>query len=159
MEIVNVPVPVDRLQEVYAVLGRPKAQPQVDPTKDSNASGQLPLEDASAEDTPHTETPAPWTKAALHALWHGYEDGNAVRNALSYLADHPEEWIPSDELLDGIGLTDGKALGGALGALQRRSRNSFKRESPIEGRYIAGTKHYWLSDDFAEAIRDARERR
>lgn len=104
-EYVQVPVPVDRLQEVYEVLGRaPRA---AGPAQAATTNG--------------------WTDALLTRAYN--ESPAAMKGVLDFLAAHPEEVIRSDQVARAIDHTN-PGLAGVLGAFGRRHRNRYSMESP-----------------------------
>lgn len=112
-EIVNVPVPVDRLQEVYKVLAR---RPGAD------AEGQAGAREQELE-------PEPWDFEALRGFWEGSD--RRAKELLAYLAARPDENVYIRELRSALDIEEGRGIGGVIGALQRRSRNHFHRDMPF----------------------------
>jgi hypothetical protein len=155
MEIVNVPVPVDRLQEVYEVLGRPRVSAVAMPqgVSDGLSGGSRGAQETQLPLGPSDNGGEAWDQDDIRELWQGSE--GAAKAVLGYLADRPNEDVPLDALLEVL-KQDGRAFGGVLGALQRRSRNRFEREMPILKRRRRGTNHYVLPEDVARWVRDIR---
>jgi hypothetical protein len=101
--IVQVPVPVDRLQEVYDLLAR-KSEPPTD-----EALG--------------------WDEKRVRQLaGHPNKD---LRAFLRYLAERSPEWVPAGEAMEAVG-KDPKSAGGFLGPLSRSSEKRYGLKLPIE---------------------------
>jgi hypothetical protein len=99
MNIVNVPVPTDRLIEVYRLLGTPPGGP------------------AAAADEGQ-----PWTAARLETTLRAASA--TIQGLARYLAEHPGEEITTTQVADALGLEFGwNSLAGALGAFGRRLGN------------------------------------
>jgi len=102
-EYVSLPVPVDRVQEVYELLARP--------------SGAGAVDGVSA-------TSVPWSEELLQRAYD--ESSEAMRAVLETLASRPGETIPVTELTEGAGLERGQ-LPGVLGAFGRRWKNRYRQ--------------------------------
>jgi hypothetical protein len=109
MEIINVPVPADRLLEVYRLLGNPS--PEGAMTSDR---GQ-----------------GLWTDAMLESTLR--EASPTIQKLARYLAEHPGEEITTERVASALELYRGwNSLAGALGAFGRKLANrdlSFPWES------------------------------
>jgi hypothetical protein len=93
-EYVSMPVPVDRVQEVYELLARPGGAGAV--------GGASPL---------------PWSDDLLRRAYD--ESSPAMQVVLDTLADRPGQTVSAAELADAIGVARGR-LPGVLGAFGRR---------------------------------------
>jgi Family of unknown function (DUF6416) len=100
MDIVNVPVPTDRLIEVYRLLGGAPDVSATAPEKDQQ----------------------PWTAGSLETTLRAASA--TIQGLARYLAEHPGEEITTTEVADALGLQFGwNSLAGALGAFGRRLAN------------------------------------
>lgn len=106
-----VPVPEDRLQEVYAVLGRPGGE------GNSTAS--------SPQSPPGGNDDSPIDAALIVRAYR--ESPPSVVKFLDYLAEHPDETISSNDLAKHMGLTWNQ-LAGVLGAFGRRWKNRYQQK-------------------------------
>jgi hypothetical protein len=131
MEIINVPVPADRLLEVYRLLGGPS-------TKTTSATKDLGQE--------------LWTDAMLESILR--EASPTIQRLARYLAEHPGEEITTERVASALELYRGwNSLAGALGAFGRKLTNrglSF----PWESWYSAedGKSRMRMDRDFAARV-------
>ena len=100
---VQVPVPVDRVDEVYALLAQ-KPEPPAD-----EAAG--------------------WDERRVRQLA-GHPNAN-LRAFLRYLAERSPEWVPAGEAMEAVGRNP-KGAGGFLGPLNRSSEKRYGLKLPIE---------------------------
>ncbi|MDP2300510.1 MAG: hypothetical protein Q8M55_07340, partial [Actinomycetota bacterium] len=103
-ELVNVPVPVERLQEVYALLAR-------DPSKPS-AIHQV-LEEGY---------PAGWSTALVDRMF--MESSSAMRQILTAIAQSSPNWVTTGEIADACGLTTRQVIA-SLGPFKKRVRGRY----------------------------------
>jgi hypothetical protein len=120
-EYVSIPVPVDRVQEVYELLGRPKG---------SAGSVSEPEEPAGRK-----EYKAPDTGLVQRAY---RESADAMRKVFIHLAANPDRVVPMDELAKAVGYTGPSEMAGAMGAFGRRWKN----------RYHGGKDAWWPFDSW-----------
>lgn len=128
-EYVSVPVPTDRLQEVYELL--------------------------AARPATNTAAPLPdgWDQNGIRLFY--IESSPNARKFLEYLAARPGVEVSAAEFGQHLGL-DSRALGGMLSSLYRRSANRYKREWPLI-RYERGDQEvsYMMSQQVAAHILDS----
>lgn len=140
-EFVSIPVPVDRVQEVYELLARPKAQ-QPEARK---ASGEDALEDGGL------------TEADRDILVRAYrESQETMRTVFKYLAERAGHSVLMTELAAGVGRTP-RQMSGALGAFGRRFANRYAKDGakwPFAAwwDYERGMMVYRLSPEAAEVV-------
>lgn len=124
---VSVPVPVNRLDEVYALLGR---QPRPDagarsPDGSTNGAVWQPEGDSDDDDV------HPWTEATLRRMYND-STGN-MRDALDYMAARGGQEVTTNELATALDLPKGAAsVAGMIGAFARRCWNRYERYLPWE---------------------------
>lgn len=133
-----VPVPEDRLQEVYSVLGRPKAN-GASPAPDAGDAG--PTIDVGLIARAYRESPP------------------RMVAFLDYLADRPDEKISSNELAKHMGVT-WNGLAGVLGAFGRRWKNRYQQKGHwffgAHWNYEEGHQDYTMPAAAADIIKEAR---
>lgn len=100
-EYVAMPVPVDRVQEVYELLARPSGAPV------GGEVGALPL---------------PWSDELLLRAYD--ESSAAMRSILDALAERPGQTVSAAELAGMVGLGR-REIPGVLGAFARRWANRY----------------------------------
>lgn len=128
-EYVSLPVPIDRVAEVYALLGRspdappgPKAEPPAGPQADAVWT---PVVDDDDDDV------FPWTTSSLRRMYS--ESSGNMQKALDYLSERGGEDVSTNELARALGLLKGAAsVAGMLGAFSRRCWNRYDRYVPWE---------------------------
>lgn len=98
-DLVRVPVPVERLQEVYAVLARDPAKPSI--------SHQV-LEEGY---------PAGWSKALMDRMF--IESSGAMRRILTAIAQRSPSWVTTSEIADATGRTSRQVIA-SLGPFEKR---------------------------------------
>jgi hypothetical protein len=129
MPYVNVPVPEDRVPEVYALLAQPR-------TAETQGNG--------------------WSRDEMVRAYR--ESSAAMKRVFEHLADRPGQEVGADELSSAVGVTRPQ-LAGVLGAAGRRFANRYKKTAwPFEAQWIsdAGMVVYEMTSDVADAIREAR---
>lgn len=103
-EFVSVPVPVERVHEVYELLARRPAKPSL----------QRPVsEDGYAEG---------WNQAAIDRMF--VESSDAMRRILSAIAGRSPGWITTAEIAEASGLTSRQVVA-ALGPFEKRVRGRY----------------------------------
>lgn len=138
---VMVPVPAERVTEVYALLAQEPAEATPEPF----------------EWKPAPARPAP--DAFLVSL--AYRDSSPKMKAfLDYLADRPDEWISGPQVGEAIGYPKGSQVAGMLGAFGRRWEHRYHgvAASPFESTWNGVENHmdYRMSGDIAAIIRETR---
>ena len=140
-----VPVPEDRLQEVYAVLGRPRGE--------EGAAGSAP----SAPPSPGGDGDSSLDSALIARAYR--ESSPAMAKFLDYLADHPDETISSVTLAEHMELTWNQ-LAGVLGAFGRRWKNRYQQQGKwffgAYWNYAQGNQDYTMPSAVADVIKRAR---
>ncbi|MHB8705703.1 MAG: hypothetical protein ACYC77_04225 [Coriobacteriia bacterium] len=135
-DLVHVPVPVERLQEVYALLARQPATPSV--------SHQV-LEEGY---------PAGWTKALMSRMYE--ESSCAMRRILVSIAQRSPGWVTTGDVADGAGLTTRQVIA-SLGPFEKRVRGRYGMgQWPFAAREFvdAGIFKYSMSPEVARQILD-----
>lgn len=107
-DYINIPVPADRVQEVYELLARPKASPAEAVTPDSAQQGN--------------GHPVPDNDITSRAY---RESSEAMKKVFDHLAANPDRVVPMDELAKAVGYTGPSEMAGALGAFGRRWKNRY----------------------------------
>jgi len=111
---VNVPVPEERLIDVYRVLGRPAGP--VDPPRPRPTL-------AAGEDDEEAFDPDFW-RDWVNIRRHLMPRSRTIRELAKYLAERPDEEVTADEAAEALGLPYGwNSLAGALGAFGRYCGN------------------------------------
>lgn len=137
-----VPVPEDRLEEVYAVLGRAKL------------NGSAPAAESAV---PEVEADTSIDAALIARAYR--ESPPSMVKFLDYLADHAGETIPSPAMAEHMGLTWNQ-LAGVLGAFGRRWKNRYQQKgSWFFGAYWNYEQHhmdYSMPATVADIIKETR---
>jgi hypothetical protein len=131
VEFVNVPVPADRVQEVYALLARRPEEALV-----NGARG--------------------WSRDNLLRAYR--ESPEAMKKAFDHLADHANQEVTANQLATAVGVTR-QQLAGVLGAFGRRKKNRYGEENlPFRAVWSAGAQMvvYEMSPAVATIINQAR---
>lgn len=135
-EFVMVPVPRNRVLEVYALLAAPPG-----------ARGP-----AGAEATPDDERDL-WDAALVERAYR--ESSDAMRGVLDHLADHPGQRILSADLGQVVGYSRPQ-LAGVFGAFGRRWNNRYKNPGKwfikAEWSGAADQWEWWMEPEVAEII-------
>lgn len=134
VDFINVPVPADRVQEVYALLGGEGTSTVVGPSGAAVAPPSVaeavwtPQGDADDDDV------QAWTQSMLKRMYG--ESVGPMRAALDYLADRGGDEVTSRELAEALGLPKGvRSLAGMIGAFARRCWNRYDRYLPWDSRW------------------------
>jgi hypothetical protein len=131
--MVNVPVPVDRLQEVYEVLARRPAE--------------HPLARATDEGYPQG-----WNRALLERMF--IESSSAMRRILCCVAHKSPRWVTTGEIAEASGLTARQVVA-SLGPFEKRCRGRYgMSERPFAARNFVdeGILRYSMSASVASTI-------
>lgn len=142
---INIPVPIDRVDEVYAVLGKPRA------------ATRAPVAQPEA---PDAKPAAPAAAVAEDVIVRAYrESPPGMKAVFDCLADRPEQEVPMKELAAGID-REPKQVSGVLGAFGRRWKNRYHQTGgwPFASwwDWDESQMHYRMSADVAAVIREAR---
>ena len=127
-DMVHVPVPVDRLQEVYEVLARRPAGP-------------------SAVDVSEDGYPYGWSQALIDRMF--IESSSAMRRILSAVAHKSPGWVTTGEIADASGLTARQVVA-SLGPFEKRCRGRYgMNERPFAAREFVdeGIMKYSMSPE------------
>jgi hypothetical protein len=131
VEFVHVPVPAERVQEVYELLARRPEEAAVNGSRG-------------------------WSRDNLLRAYR--ESPEAMKKAFDYLADHAGQEVTTDELAAAIGVTRSQ-LAGVIGAFGRRKKNRYGQENlPFRAVWSAGAgmSVYEMSPAVATVIGQAR---
>ncbi|HSK46962.1 MAG TPA: hypothetical protein VLA05_03040 [Coriobacteriia bacterium] len=132
-DMVNVPVPVDRLQEVYEVLARRPAGPAI--------------VQESEDGYPHG-----WSAALIDRMF--VESSSAMRRILRSVAQKSPGWITTGQIADASGLTARQVVA-SLGPFEKRVRGRYgMSEWPFAAREFVdeGILKYSMSPTVATRI-------
>ena len=138
-DLVHVPVPVERLQEVYAVLAREPAK--------SSISYQV-LEEGY---------PAGWTQALMDRML--VESSNAMRRILTAIAQRSPSWVTTVDIADASGLTTRQVIA-SLGPFEKRVSGRYQMSHwPFAAREFvdAGILKYSMSPEVAKHVLELAE--
>lgn len=132
-EMVHVPVPVDRLQEVYELLAR-------------RPVGSL-VKVVSEGDYPNG-----WSQELIDRMY--IESSSAMRRILNALAQRPAAWVTTAQIAEATRLTVRQVVA-ALGPFEKRCRGRYgMSERPFAAREFVdeGILKYSMSPGVANAI-------
>lgn len=133
-EFVSVPVPVERVQEVYELLARQPATASV---------GAPITEPGYAEG---------WSQALIDRMF--IESSDAMRRILNAIAHRSPGWVTTGEIAETSGLTARQVVA-ALGPFEKRVRGRYGMSHwPFESREFvdAGILKYSMSPETATRI-------
>lgn len=116
-EFVSVPVPVDRVQEVYELLARPKAAVN-NPHWTAPQSGD--------DESPYADTPE-WPDELLDRLVE--ESSPVMRGILGVMADCSPKWVSTQDIATETELEPRQVVA-ALGPFFKRVRGRYAKENP-----------------------------
>jgi hypothetical protein len=139
-EFIDVPVPSQHVTKVYELIARLE-------------TGREPEADASGSGERENGSP---TQALVRRMYRESED--AHKRLLEFLADHPDEWLGSQAVADGLRLEHGrKSLAGSLGAFGRRADHRYGGRKPFDSRWDGETHQARLrmSQEVATWIKEA----
>ncbi|HEU4706907.1 MAG TPA: hypothetical protein VFS64_06960 [Solirubrobacterales bacterium] len=120
-EFINIPVPTQHVTKVYELIARLETGgPEADASPvDGREDGGL-------------------NQALVTRMYRESED--AHKRLLEFLADHPDEWLGSQAVADGLRLEHGrKSLAGSLGAFGRRADHRYGGRKPFVSRWDGET--------------------
>ena len=133
-DLVHVPVPVERLQEVYALLAREPAKP---------SGGHQVSQDGY---------PDGWGEALLDRMF--VESSSTMRRILGAIADRSPSWVSTVEIAEASELT-GRQVVASLGPFEKRLRGRYGMSQwPFAAREFidAGILKYSMSPTVASRI-------
>lgn len=123
MGVVNVPVPEDRLQEIYELLAKPG--------RDYVANRSYDL-------------------LTMERVWS--ESSPKVRAILKHLMCHAEERVPTSDLVEVAEVDGGRALGGIFARFRAQCLKRYQRDLPWQTIIIGDDNYYMLSKENADLI-------
>ena len=103
-DFVSVPVPIDRVQEVYELLARPPIR---------RIGQQFRDEDGYAEG---------WNQALLDRMF--LESSSAMRQILHVIAERSPAWVTTAEIAEASGLT-ARQVAASFGPFEKRVRGRY----------------------------------
>jgi len=133
-EFVNVPVPVDRVQEVYKLLASQSSNPVSGPQVTDNGY------------------PEGWSQSMIERMY--VESSSAMRRILSSIAGCAPAWVTIAEIAKASGLTHRQVIA-SLGPFEKRIRGRYGMNRwPFEKREFvdAGVRKYSMSEGTAQGI-------
>jgi hypothetical protein len=134
-DFVSVPVPIERVQEVYELLGRQPSR---------SAIAYLVTDDGYAEG---------WNQALLDRMFH--ESSSAMRQILYAIAERSPAWVTTAEIAEASGLTARQVVA-SFGPFEKRIRGRYGLNRwPFETREFvdAGVFKYCMSAETANRIK------
>jgi hypothetical protein len=134
-EFVNIPVPVDRVQDVYELLARKKTSFNNPDWKGPNADDGV------------------WSDAQLNRLC--VESSPKTRSILGAIAGFGDHWLSTDQIGSEAKL-DSTQVVALLGPLFKRVRGRYGMENPpFESRkYTEGGYRYSMPETYAHRVRE-----
>lgn len=133
-EFVSVPVPAERVQEVYALLAR------------------QPLRTTAAQPVSEDGYPDGWSKALIERMF--IESSSAMRRILAAIAHRSPGWVTTGEIADAASLTARQVVA-SLGPFEKRIRGRYGMGRwPFDAREFvdAGIFKYSMSAEVASRI-------
>jgi hypothetical protein len=133
-DFVSVPVPLERVQEVYELLARKPSRPPMD---------QVVTEEGYQEG---------WNQALLDRMF--VESSGSMRRILSVIAELSPAWVTTAGIADASGLT-AKQVVASLGPFEKRVRGRYGMDRwPFESREFvdAGVVKYRMSLETSNRI-------
>lgn len=130
-EFVSVPVPVERVQEVYELLGRPASR------------------SAAATEDGHPED---WNQDLIDRMF--IESSGAMRRILLAIAQDAPNWLTTEDVARSAGLTSRQTVA-SLGPFEKRVRGRYGMSRwPFSAREFvdAGVFRYSMSSETADRI-------
>jgi len=146
-EFIMVPVPSERVMEVYAILGRDSnAPPEPEP------AATFP---GDPGDVPRATDPGIIARAYR-------ESSEKMKAFLDHLADRPDEWISTEDAGNAIGY-HWNQVAGMLGAFGRRWDHRYKDAGrwffANKWDHIENHQDYRMSPEAAAIIKEERKKR
>jgi len=132
-EFVSVPVPVDRVEEVYELLSRESSRPLAVRSAGVNQSEV-------------------WTQPLIDRMF--IESSSAMRRILLAIAEKSPRWVTTNDIGAVSGLSDRQVVA-SLGPFKKRVQGRYAMSSwPFEARQFvdAGIFKYSMSPETAERI-------
>jgi hypothetical protein len=123
MNFVNIPVPEDRVQDVYELLATPGRNKEPDRRYDLQR---------------------------MERLWK--ESSPAIREVLKHLMCHAEERVPTADLVEVSGAKGGRSLGGLFARFRAQCLKRYERDLPWETITIGDANFYLLSKENAKLV-------
>ncbi|MHB8051472.1 MAG: hypothetical protein ACYDHQ_09685 [Coriobacteriia bacterium] len=133
-EFVSVPVPVDRVQEVYELLSREPFRPSAERPVPGNG---------------HSEV---WTQSMIDRMF--IESSSAMRGILHAIAEGSPGWVTIKDISMVSGLT-ARQVAASLGPFEKRVRGRYAMSTwPFEARHFvdAGIFKYSMSPETANRV-------
>ncbi|MHB1018451.1 MAG: hypothetical protein ACYC2X_11280 [Coriobacteriia bacterium] len=133
-EFVSVPVPVDRVQEVYELLSREPFRPSAERPVIGNG---------------HSEV---WTPSMIDRMF--IESSSAMRSILHAIAEGSPGWVTIKDISLVSGLT-ARQVAASLGPFEKRVRGRYAMSTwPFEARHFvdAGIFKYSMSPETADRV-------
>jgi hypothetical protein len=134
-EFVNIPVPVERVQEVYELLARPAAS-----------------RTALGPQVTDNGYPEGWSQAMIERMF--IESSSAMRRILYSIAERSPSWVTTGEIGAASGLSSRQVIA-SLGPFEKRVRGRYGMNRwPFEAREFvdAGIFKYSMSEGTAAGI-------
>lgn len=131
LEFVSVPVPVDRVQEVYELLSRVRSEPLA--------------ERSSVERDV-------WTRPLMDRMF--IESSSAMRRILLAIAERSPKWVTTSEIASASDLSVRQVVA-SLGPFEKRVRGRYAMNNwPFEARQFvdAGITKYSMSQEAAHQV-------
>lgn len=133
-EFVSVPVPVERVQEVYELLARqPRRRPSIHQvTEDGYSEG--------------------WNRAAVDRMF--LESSEPMRRILAAIAKASPEWVTTKDIAEASGLTARQVVA-SFGPFEKRVRGRYAMSTwPFEAREFVdvGSYKYAMSSVTADVV-------
>jgi len=133
-EFVSVPVPVDRVQEVYELLSREPFRPSAEHQVTGGGRSEV------------------WTPSMIDRMF--IESSSAMRRILLAVAEGSPGWVTIKDISLSSGLTARQVVA-SLGPFEKRVRGRYAMKSwPFEARHFvdAGIFKYSMSPETADRI-------
>ncbi|MBN1192129.1 MAG: hypothetical protein JXA36_00335 [Coriobacteriia bacterium] len=133
-EFVSVPVPTDRVQEVYELLSREPFRPSAERNVGGDGRSEV------------------WTPSMIDRMF--IESSSAMRQILLAIAEGAPGWITIKDISLVSGLT-ARQVAASLGPFEKRVRGRYSMSSwPFEARHFvdAGIFKYSMSPETADRI-------
>jgi hypothetical protein len=141
-EYINLPVPADRIQEVYELLARPKGS--------ATPAAASPSPDQAEVGEPALD------KALLARAYR--ESPDTMKKVFDHLADNADHDIPMEDLAKAVGYHPHQ-MAGAFGAFGRRWKNRYHKGEDVKWPFGAwwdfdrNTMVYKMSAEAAAVIK------
>jgi len=135
-DFVSVPVPVDRVQEVYELLAR------------------QPVRRAAAQVVTEEGFPEGWSRALIERMF--LESSSAMRRILASIASRSPKWVTTGEIAEASELTSRQVVA-SLGPFEKRVRGRYGMSQwPFHTREFvdAGVFKYSMAPEVAALIVD-----